>query len=173
MLGLVNGIVGVALLLAGRKFFWLFIGALGFITGIQVTASFWQGPDWMLLIIGLIVGLIFAALATFVQALAIGAAGFLSGGYVTLMLAGMLGMEIGTLSWVVYIIGGLIGIALVGFLFDWAIITLSSFAGASLVTQTFFAQSDNARLIFLVLIIIGVIVQGSLLRSEKRPAARE
>jgi hypothetical protein len=173
MLGLVNGIVGVALLLAGRKFFWLFIGALGFITGIQVTAAFWQGPDWLLLIIGLIVGVIFAALATFVQALAIGAAGFLSGGYVALMLVGMLGMEVGTLSWIVYIIGGLIGVVLVGFLFDWAIITLSSFAGASLVTQTFFAQSDNARLIFLALIIVGVIVQGSLLRSEKRSAARE
>jgi hypothetical protein len=173
MLGLVNGIVGVALLVAGRKFFWLFIGALGFITGIQVTAAIWQGPDWMLLVIGLIVGVIFAALATFVQALAIGVAGFLSGGYVALMLVGMLGVEVGTLSWIVYVIGGLIGIALVGFLFDWAIITLSSFAGASLVTQTFFAQSDNARLIFLALIIIGVIVQGSLLRSEKRPAARE
>lgn len=173
MLGLVNGIVGVALLLAGRKFFWLFIGALGFITGIQVTAAFWQGPDWLLLIIGLIVGVIFAALATFVQALAIGAAGFLSGGYVALMLVGMLGMEVGTLSWIVYIIGGLIGIVLVGFLFDWAIITLSSIAGASLITQTFFAQSDIARLIFLALIIVGVIVQGSLLRTEKRPAARE
>jgi hypothetical protein len=173
MLGLVSGVVGAALLVAGRKFFWLFIGALGFITGIRVAAAIWQGPDWMLLIIGLIVGIIFAALATFLQALAIGAAGFLSGGYVALMLVGMLGMEVGTLSWVVYIIGGLLGIVLVSFLFDWAIITLSSFAGASLVTQTFFAQSDNAGLIFLALIIIGVIVQGSLLRSEKRPAARE
>lgn len=173
MLGLINGILGAALLLAGRKFFWLFIGALGFITGIQVTAAIWQGPDWLLLVIGLIVGVIFAVLATFVQALAIGVAGFLAGGYVALMLVGMLGMEVGSLTWVVYIIGGIIGIVLVGFLFDWAIITLSSLAGASLVTQTLFAQSDNSQLIFLALVILGVIVQGSLLRSEKRPATRE
>lgn len=173
MLELVSGILGAALLVAGRKLFWLFIGVLGFITGIQVTAAIWQGPDWLLLVIGLIVGLIFAALATFVQALAIGAAGFLSGGYAALMLSGMLGMEVGAQSWIVYIIGGLIGIALVGFLFDWAIITLSSFAGASLVTQAVAPQSGNAPLIFLFLVIIGVVVQGSSLRSEKRPAAHK
>lgn len=173
MLDLFGGILGAALLVAGRKLFWLFIGTLGFITGIQVTAAIWQGPDWLLLVIGLIVGVIFAALATFVQALAIGAAGFLSGGYVALMLVGMLGMEVGTFPWVVYIIGGLLGIALVSFLFDWAIITLSSFAGASLVTQAAAPQSGNAPLIFLVLVILGVIVQGTALRGEKRHAARE
>lgn len=173
MLGLINGILGAALLVAGRKLFWLFIGTLGFITGIQVTAAIWQGPDWLLLVIGLVVGVIFAALVTFVQALAIGAAGFLSGGYAALMLSGMLGLEVGTLSWVVYIIGGLLGIALVSLLFDWAIITLSSFAGASLVTQATAPQSGNAPLIFLVLVILGVIVQGSTLRSETRSASRE
>jgi len=77
MLGLANGILGIALLFAGRKLFWLFIGTLGFITGIQLTTSFWQGPDWLLLVIGLIVGVIFAVLATFLQTLAIGVAGFL------------------------------------------------------------------------------------------------
>lgn len=172
MLDLVSGILGAALLVAGRKLFWLFIGALGFLTGIQVTAAIWQGPEWLLLVVGLIVGVVFAALATFVQALAIGAAGFLSGGYVALMLTGMLGMDIGSLSWVVFIIGGLVGIALVSLLFDWAIITLSSFAGASLVIQALAPQSGNAPLIFLALIIIGVIVQGTTLRNEKRPAAR-
>lgn len=173
MLDLFSGILGATLLVAGRKLFWLFIGTLGFITGIQVTAAIWQGPDWLLLVIGLVVGVIFAALATFVQALAIGAAGFLSGGYAALMLSSMLGMEVGAQSWIVYIIGGLIGIALVGFLFDWAIITLSSFAGASLVTQAVAPQSGNAPLIFLFLVIIGVVVQGSSLRSEKRPAAHD
>ena len=94
MLGLTNVIVGGALLVAGRKLFWLFIGALGFITGIQVTASIWQGPDWLLLVIGVVVGIIFALLATFLQALAIGVAGFLAGGYVLTILTGMLGIDI-------------------------------------------------------------------------------
>jgi len=173
MLGLINGVLGIALLVAGRRIFWLFIGALGFIIGIQLTASVWRGPDWLLLIIGIIVGIIFAALAAFLQTLAIGVAGFLSGGYVLTALVGMLGAEIGIPAWVIYIAGGIIGIILVSFLFDWAIITLSSLAGASLVTQAFFLQSGGAQLIFIALFFIGVIVQGTLMRTGKRTEVSE
>ena len=67
----------------------------------------------------------------------------------------------------IYIIGGLIGLALVIFLFDWAIITLSSLAGASLVVQAFLPEGGTGGIIFTVLFLIGVIVQGSVLRSEK------
>jgi len=172
MLGLINVLIGGALLMAGRKLFWLFIGALGFITGIQVTASIWQGPDWLLLVIGVVVGIIFAMLATFLQALAIGIAGFLGGGYVLTILTGMLGIEIGIPAGVIYIIGGIIGVALVSFLFDWAIITLSSLAGASLVSSVIFLQS-NTQLIFIALFFVGVIVQGSLMRNEKRAETQE
>ena len=172
MLGLTNVIVGGALLVAGRKLFWLFIGALGFITGIQVTASIWQGPDWLLLVIGVVVGIIFALLATFLQALAIGVAGFLAGGYVLTILTGMLGIDISIPVWIIYIIGGIIGVALVSFLFDWAIITLSSLAGASLITRVIFSQS-NTQLTFMVIFLAGVIVQGSLMRNEKHPETQE
>lgn len=168
MLGLTNVIVGSALLVAGRKLFWLFIGALGFITGIQVTASIWQGPDWLLLVIGVVVGIIFAVLATFLQALAIGVAGFLAGGYVFTILTGMLGVDLSIPAWIIYIIGGIIGVALVSFLFDWAIITLSSLAGASLITSAIFSQS-NTQLVFMVIFFVGVIVQGALMRNEKHP----
>jgi len=167
MLAPLNAILGGALLVAGRKLFWLFIGVLGFITGVQLTTNFINGPEWLTIIIGLIVGLIFAMLAIFLQTIAIWVAGFLSGGYVLSALAGMLGMEGGRLAWVVYIIGGIIGIALVSFLFDWAVITLSSFAGASLVVESMFSNQGSAQLIFIALFIIGIIIQGSLLRRDK------
>jgi len=168
MLGLLNGVVGAALLIAGRKLFWLFIGALGFITGVQVTASILHGPDWLLVVIGLILGVIFAALATFLQRLAIVIAGFLSGGYIAMVLAGMFGIEGSPTTWIVYILGGLVGIAIVNFLFDWAIIMLSSLAGAALIIRTFFAHGGNAQLVFFGLFILGVLVQGTLFRIEKR-----
>ncbi len=168
MLDLINGLLGIALLLAGRKLFWLFIGAVGFMTGIQLTASIWQGPDWLLLVIGVIVGVIFAALATFLQTLAIGVAGFLSGGYVLTILVDMAGVGAGIPTWIIYTIGGLIGVMLVSLLFDWAIITLSSLAGASLVVRTVFSQSDSVQLIFIALFLLGIIIQGSRLRGEKR-----
>jgi hypothetical protein len=58
-------------------------------------------------------------------------------------------------------------LVLVIFLFDWAIITLSSLAGASLVVQSFLPEGGAGGIIFTVLFLIGVVVQGSVLRSEK------
>jgi len=166
MINLINVVLGSALLLAGRKLFWLFVGAVGFVTGLQLATSFWQGPEGLALVFGLIIGVIFALLAIFMQTITIGIAGFLAGGFILNAMAVMFGLDAG---WIIYIIGGLIGLALVIFLFDWAIITLSSLAGASLVVQAFLPGGGAGGIIFTILFLIGVIVQGSVLRSEKHP----
>ena len=171
MLNLINLILGGALLIAGRKLFWLFVGAAGFVTGIQLATRFWQGPDWLALVVGLVIGVIFALLAIFLQALVIGIAGFLLGAYVLTVLATMFGIDVnGIATWIVYIVGGILGLILVSFLFDWALITLSSLAGASLITQAFSpqgAQGATGGIIFFVLFILGVLIQGSILRRER------
>ena len=167
MIELINILLGGALLLAGRKLFWLFVGGIGFVTGLQFAANFWQGPDTLVLVFGLIVGVIFALLAVFLQTIAIGIAGFFAGGYTLTALAGMVGMDTGASFWIIYVIGGILGLIVVIYLFDWAIITLSSLAGASLLLQALFPQSGAGGVIFAVLFIIGVAVQGSVLRSEQ------
>jgi len=168
MLSIMNAIFGGALLLAGRKLFWLFVAVLGFLAGFQFTSSVWQGPEGLAIIVGLVIGIIFALLAIFLQAIAIGIAGFLAGGYILTVLANMIGLEaVGALSWIIYIAGGVIGVILVSFLFDWAIITLSSLAGASLVVEAFLPERAMGNLIFFILFVIGVVVQGSTLRTEK------
>jgi hypothetical protein len=98
---------------------------------------------------------------------AIGVAGFLAGGYILTVLAGMLGLNQGALSWVLYLIGGIIGVLLVIFLFDWALITLSSLASASLITQSLPLASGTAGVIFLALVILGVVIQGSTMQRER------
>src|SRR5574342_586719 len=118
MLNIVNAIVGGALLLAGRRLFWLFVGAAGFVTGIQLTTRFFHGAEGMAILVGLVIGLIFAALAIFLQTLTIGIAGFLAGGYILLMLAGMIGLDRSFATWIIYIVGGILGVLLVSFLFD-------------------------------------------------------
>ena len=167
MIEIINVLLGGALLLAGRKLFWLFVGAIGFVTGLQFAANFWQGPDSLAIIFGLVVGVIFALLAVFLQTIAIGIDGFFAGGYILTALAGMLGMDTSAIFWIIYVIGGIIGLAVVIYLFDWAVITLSSLAGASLLLQAFFPQSGATGVIILILFLIGVIVQGSVLRSEQ------
>ena len=167
MLSVISLILGAALLIAGRKLFWLFVGAAGFVAGLQLATQFWQGPEILAIIVGLVVGVIFALLAIFLQSVAIGVAGFLAGGYILTVLAGMIGLEQGAFSWIVYIIGGIIGVLLVIFLFDWALITLSSLAGASLITQALILPSGIGGVIFLALVILGVLIQGSTIRRER------
>lgn len=169
MISLINVILGGALLLVGRKLFWLFVGAIGFVTGFQLASSFWQGSESLAIIFGLILGVTFALLAIFLQTIAIGVAGFFAGGFTLTALASMFGIDTGSISWVVYLIGGIIGLVVVIYLFDWAIITLSSLAGASLLVQAFVPQSGagTGGVVFAILVIIGVVVQGSVLRSER------
>ncbi len=133
----------------------------------QLTTQVWQGPELLAIIIGLVVGVVFALLAIFLQSVAIGASGFLAGGYILTVLAGMIGLNQGAFSWIVYIIGGIIGVLLVVFLFDWAIITLSSLAGASLITQALPISSGISGVIFLALVIFGVVIQGSMMQRER------
>jgi hypothetical protein len=173
LLNVINLILGGALLVAGRKLFWLFVGAAGFITGVQLATRFSQGPDWLALVIGLILGVIFALLAVFLQAVILWIAGFLAGGYVVSVLAATLGIELGgTTTWLVYVIGGVLGVILVSLLFDWALITLSSLVGASLIIQSFFAQGASSGILFILLFLAGVLIQGSILRRERALAAR-
>jgi hypothetical protein len=173
MLNLINVILGGALLVTGRKLFWLFVGALGFITGMQLTARFWHGPEGLAIILGLVVGLVFAGLAVFLQTIAIAIAGFLAGGYILSMLVSMLGLQTTTLTWIVYIVGGILGVILVSYLFDWAVITLSSMAGASLVVQALLSGRAASGLVFTILFIAGIVIQGSMLRAEKKPEATD
>lgn len=168
MLNVINLILGAALLLAGRKLFWLFVGAAGFITGMQLATRLWQGSDLLVILIGLVIGIIFALLAIFLQALVIGIAGFLIGGYIFTALAALLGIEVtGLATWIVYGVGGVIGLILVSFLFDWALITLSSLAGASMIIQAFFPRGATGGILFIVLFIVGILIQSFTLRRDR------
>jgi hypothetical protein len=167
MLSVVSIILGCALLIAGRKLFWLFVGAAGFVAGLQLATQFWHGSEILAIVIGLVVGAIFAILAIFLQSVAIGVAGFLAGGYVFTVLAGMLGLNQGALPWIVYLAGGIIGVILVIFLLDWAIITLSSLAGASLIAQALPLSGGLGGIFFLILVIVGVVIQGTTLQRER------
>ena len=168
MLNLLSIIIGGALLVAGRKIFWLFVGAIGFVIGIEIATRFFHGSELTMILAGLVLGLIFAGLAVFVESIAIGIAGFLGGGYVLLSLATMLGFDKGLISGIAFIVGGILGVILVVLLFDWALISISSLAGASIVVRALPLAAATAGLVYLGLLLAGVLMQGSALRNEQR-----
>ena len=168
MLNFLNVLFGGALLVAGRKLFWLFVGVIGFSIGVEIATRFFRGSELITIVAGLGLGVIFAVLAIFLETLAIGIAGFLGGGYILLSLAGLFGLDKGIIAWVIFILGGIIGAVLIAFIFDWALIIISSLAGSSMAINAFHFAKLISALMFIVLIFIGIAVQASTLRAERR-----
>ena len=172
-------LAGGLLLVFGRKLFWLFVAIIGFATGLAVASRFFPTqPEWLQLLIGVAFGLVGAVLAQLFQEVAIAVAGFLAGGYIGLSLVGIMAGHTApstdTFTWIVFIVSGLIGAALAFMLFDWALILLSSVAGALLVTEGLKIVGPTGWLVAAGLFVLGVIIQSRMERPprpERRRAA--
>jgi MFS family permease len=153
--------LGSLLLLFGRRAFWIFVAVVGFIAGLTFATMFMHGQsELVILLIAIVAGIIGAFLAIMLEWLAILIAGFLAGGYLATALAVSLGMMIATGNWLIYIIGGIIGLILVAAFFDWAIIILSVLLGTEII-MTFLRSSvlPYYWLVFLGLMVVGMVVQ--------------
>lgn len=166
-------LAGGLLLVLGRKLFWLFVAILGFAAGLTVAARlFHVQPEWLQLVTGLAVGILGALLAYFLEKVAIAVAGFLGGAYIAtslaISLAGNMGQQGDVLSWVFFIVGGIVGAVLAVMLFDWALIILSSLAGALLVMEGLKLTGPVGWLIALGLFIVGIVIQSRINGPPRR-----
>jgi len=153
---------GLLLLFLGRRLFWLFVGLLGFISGMTVAARlFSDQPGWLLLVIALGCGLIGIYLALFLQQLAIAIAGFLAGAFFATTLMEAVSWSVAPL--IPALIGGVIGAILLLVLFDWALIFLSSVTGAILIARSLTLEQPFAVIAFFVLLLVGIVFQARLL----------
>lgn len=166
MMILVNFLLGLALLVSGRKLFWLFVAAAGFITGLQVAARTIGGPEWVGIAIGIFFAIGAALLAVFLKTIAIGVAGFLMGGAVLTGIAGLFGADAGMLYWGLFLVGGIGGVILISMFFDLALIWLSSMAGAYLVMGVIPLEGVWRILTFVAILFVGVIFQTGQWRKD-------
>lgn len=167
---IVSIVVGMAVLLLGRRLFWLFVAAAGFILGLGLAIDLLQAqPDWVILVAALIFGLVGALLALFAQKVAVIIAGFLMGGYTLIWLWQLLSLNLDQLNWLIFIVGGIIGALLVQFLFEAALIVLSSLAGATLIAQATTFSAPVTALLFIVLLVVGLVVQTQMWRERSLP----
>ena len=159
-------VLGVLLLVLGWKFFWLFVGVVGFAAGLQAAPIvFGPQPFWMLWAAGLMCGIIGAILALFFQHLAIAIGGFVAGSTIALHLMLMLGYEPGAL---IVLIGGAVGAVALYLLFDWALIILSSVVGATFIIDALGWQFPYASVLLMALIAAGVVFQARLLIVSRK-----
>jgi ammonia channel protein AmtB len=167
-MALANIAVGALLLVLGRKLFWLFVAASGFVAGLLAATRLLNvEPEWAALLIGLAVGVVGAFAAVVIQRIAIGVAGFLAGAFVAATLAGAVGFERGAGFWTALVVGGVTGAILVAVTFDWALIFLSSLAGGSAIMEGLGAPLPYAWIGVLMLCIVGVLIQTAIKQNER------
>ncbi len=165
---IISVLLGIVILVWGRKLFWLTIGGVGFITGLILVFSLLEEqPAWIMLAAAFGVGAIGAILAILLQQVAVLIAGFLMGAYLTSWLLPLFDLQLETWLWlIIVIIGGVIGSALVSALFEWALVVLSSLVGTTMIVQvTNFRPLITAGL-FIILLIIGFAAQSKALLPE-------
>jgi hypothetical protein len=165
-------LIGIVLLLWGRKVFWLFVAGIGFVVAMDLVTRLFAGPQAetitpIALVAGLVAGVIGALLAIFLQRVAVGLVGFLAGGYIILSFLDIMGAgEMTSLSWVLAFVGGIIGLVLALVLLEWALIVLSSLSGAGLIAQSAGLNRSLTVLVFVIALIVGIVVQGRMLSRE-------
>ncbi|HLX94202.1 MAG TPA: DUF4203 domain-containing protein [Verrucomicrobiae bacterium] len=166
-----NILAGLAVLFFGRRLFWLFVGCVGFIAGFEIAGAALQGQsEWLILAIALGAGVLGAIASIFLQRVFVVVAGFFAGGYCLSTLApAALHVNGETALWVTFAVGGLLGAILSVALLDPALIVLSSLAGATAVSQNIPLEPSTRTLMFVVLLVLGIVVQTGQYARETKP----
>jgi len=165
-------LVGLLLLVLGRRLYWLFVAGIGFLTGLQLAPRLLpEQSEAVIVIIALGLALVGALLAVVATKVVLGIIGFVAGGGIAVLLLQNLGIGGDAVALVVYLIAGLVGAVLLLALFDWALIALSSLAGASLIVMSVERLLDlppmAGGLLVIVLAAIGIVIQANLARPGR------
>jgi hypothetical protein len=165
--GLIALVAGVLLLFFGKRLFWLAAALVAFLFGWQLFGDL-LGPE-LSLVLAVVLGIVFAWLAIKFIRFAAYIIGFLAGAAALPLLMGAFGVDMSGL--ILAGIGGAIGLILVAVAFDWGLILITAWAGASAVVfglQKWMELGDSlvATIIFFALLILGVGWQASRRRKN-------
>ena len=159
-------ILGFLLVFAGRTMFWLCVGAVGFLVGVQsVTYLGLSTTDLTGLLISIGCGLLGIVLAVaFEWLMVVFGVGFLGGGYLLMSIfPPTIGQE--SYSWLIFVVGGIVGLCLMVIVFDWTLIMISSLLGSTLIVNAFHGTVGFRELLFVGCMVLGISVQYFTLRG--------
>ena len=160
--------VGIALLLWGRKLYWLFFATIGFLVASLLAQ--WalpaEEPAWWWWLIPLAVGIIGAFLSVFLQKMVLRLGGLLTGAYLGYFLSEPFLQEPWT--WVSLGVGAVVGFFLILYLFNGALILLSSLLGAMVLLEPMEAKPEIRLAVTAGLVLVGCVVQSRQPSKEKK-----
>lgn len=168
----IPGIVfGFIFLFFGRKLFWFLIGAMGFYLGLVFATSYLQaGDDWHGILIALCCGVAGVIFLYAIQKIALSILGFATGVFFTFNIIQHFRY---TFHWWLLLIGGIIGIIIAASFFQVALILLSSLFGSYLVIRELPPDFSFRTVLYVVLAILGFLVQYSMKKKKKEKEKKE
>lgn len=164
--------VGGALLLWGRRLYWLLAGGAGFMVGLFVANLLLrEQSDTVILVVASAFGVLGAVLAVVAQKAIVGLVGFVAGGLGSLALLQALNISLElALSIAVFLAGGVVGALLLSRLFELGLIVLSALVGANLLVSglvgAFDLTGELAGIVMVVVIVLGVLIQLGVARKQ-------
>ncbi len=165
-LTVLNLLLGVAILAFGRRLFWVGVGIFGFLAGAELAGVLITDHGaWLVIVAAVIAGAAGAVVAMLLPRLVFGLIGLLGGGYLGISAAQA--MQWGDHLLLAALIGAALGAIIAVKVTDWALIVVSSLAGAAAVVGEFGLQPLLASATFIILTLVGAILQGRQLRREQ------
>ena len=160
-------IVAVALLMLGRRLYWLFVAGVGFVVTMGLATEYLEAPEeWMTLALAIAAGLAGALFAIFLQKIAVAIAGFAAAAYFAHAVAETIGLG-GSLQNVAVLVVGVLGAIFASVLFDWALILLSSLTGGVLLVDAFDLEPTLALVVMVIVAIAGILIQANMLHRDR------
>lgn len=167
--------VGLLLLVFGRRLYWLFVAGIGFLAGLELAPRLLpRQPEIAIVLAALALAVVGALIAVVATKVVVGIIGFAAGGAIAVLLLKNLGMRDDLVALGVWLIAGIVGAVLSISVFDWAVIALSSLAGAGLIAvsaeRLLGVPPVAGTVLVIALAAIGVLIQARFLRRRERGA---
>ncbi len=153
---------GVVAILNGQRLYWVFVGIGGAVLGLILAD--WlipNQPEWVQILAVLIFGVLSVLLARMNKPIAVRAAAFVLGGFILNFLLTDAGLTTSSITSevIIVVIGGIIGVGLEIYYGASAMIVISSFCGAALVTVPLEASVAFQAALFSGLAAVGMLLQ--------------
>ena len=162
--------VAAALLMLGRRLYWLFVAGVGFVVTKHLATQHFDTPEeWLPLALAVIAGLAGALFAIFLQKLAITIAGFTSAAFFAYVVAENIGLstENPQAALLVALLVGVLGAIFSRTLFDWALILLSSLTGSWFLLDPFELEPMLYPVVLMIVAVAGISIQANMLHRDR------
>ena len=161
----IRGIIGGIILFLGHELNFLFAAGMAALIGFRLTPQLPpQWPAWSDVAFVITLAIIAAILVLINDRAGYFVSGFLAGGF---LLIEYFAPGVLTVPILPFMIGGVLGAAIIGFLTEWALIIVSAAIGASYILNLFVLNPTAEILIGAGLFIIGALVQVVAMQARK------